>query len=58
MWDGEQLVMELSEDGEVQKWYIRGNDKSNFSNFVYADRGTGTEKSIMLQTCMEMWYSI
>ncbi len=38
VWDGDQLVMELSESGKVQKRYIRGND------LVYADKGTGTEK--------------
>ena len=38
VWDGDQLVMELSEGGKVQKRYIRGND------LVYADKGTGTEK--------------
>lgn len=37
-WDGDQLVMELSESGKVQKRYIRGND------LVYADKGTDTEK--------------
>ena len=38
VWDGDQLVLELSESGKVQKRYIRGND------LVYADKGTGTEK--------------
>lgn len=38
VWDGDQLVMELSESGKVQKRYIRGND------LVYADKGTYTEK--------------
>lgn len=38
VWDGDQLVMELSEGGKVQKRYIRGND------LVYADKGTNTEK--------------
>ncbi len=38
VWDGDQLVMELSESGKVQKRYIRGND------LVYADKGTNTEK--------------
>lgn len=38
VWDGDQLVMELSESGKVQKRYIRGND------LVYADKGTDTEK--------------
>ena len=38
VWDGDQLVMELSEGGKVQKRYIRGND------LVYADEGTDTEK--------------
>lgn len=37
-WDGDQLVMELSESGKVQKRYIRGND------LVYADKGADTEK--------------
>ena len=38
VWDRDQLVMELSEGGKVQKRYIRGND------LVYADEGTDTEK--------------
>ena len=38
VWDGEQLVMELSGTGEVKKRYIRGND------LVYADKGEDTEK--------------
>ncbi len=38
VWDGDQLVMELSESGKVQKRYIRGND------LVYADKGNNTEK--------------
>ncbi|MCH5252901.1 MAG: hypothetical protein J1F22_07995 [Lachnospiraceae bacterium] len=38
VWDGNQLVMELSEDGKVQKRFIRGND------LVYADEGNETEK--------------
>ena len=44
VWDGDQLVMELSESGKVQKRYIRGNDRGYDSNLVYADKGTGTEK--------------
>ena len=38
VWDGDQLVMELSESGKVQKRYIRGND------LVYTDKGNNTEK--------------
>ena len=38
VWDGDQLVVELSDSGKVQKRYIRGND------LVYADKGTDTEK--------------
>ena len=38
VWDGDQLVMELSESGKVQKRYVRGND------LVYADKGENTEK--------------
>lgn len=38
VWDEGQLVLELSESGKVQKWYIRGND------LVYADEGDNTEK--------------
>ena len=38
VWDVDQLVMELSESGKVQKRYIRGNA------LVYADKGTNTEK--------------
>ena len=44
VWDGDQLVMELSESGKVQKRYIRGNDRGYGSNLVYADKGTDTEK--------------
>ncbi len=39
VWDGDQVVMELSEGGKVQKRYIRGND------LVYADKGENTEKT-------------
>ena len=42
VWDGDQLVMELSEGGKVQKRYIRGND------LVYADKGENTEKQYYL----------
>ena len=38
VWDGDQVVMELSKGGAVQKRYIRGND------LVYADKGENTEK--------------
>ena len=38
VWDGDQLVLELSESGKVQKRYVRGND------LVYADKRTGTDK--------------
>ena len=38
VWDGDQLVMELSESGKVQKRYIRGND------LIYADKGENTKK--------------
>lgn len=38
VWDEDQLVMELSESGKVQKRYIRGND------LIYADKGENTEK--------------
>ena len=34
VWDGDQLVMELSESGKVKKRYIRGND------LIFADNGT------------------
>ncbi len=37
VWDGDQLVMELSEGGKVQKRYIRGND------LVFADEGENSE---------------
>ena len=33
IWDGDEIVMELSASGKVQKRYIRGND------LVYADKG-------------------
>lgn len=38
VWDGDQIVMELSEGGKVKKRYIRGND------LVYKDEGESTEK--------------
>ncbi|MCM1237658.1 MAG: RHS repeat-associated core domain-containing protein, partial [Ruminococcus flavefaciens] len=38
VWDGDQLVMELSVSGKVKNRYIRGND------LVYTDKGTDTEK--------------
>ena len=38
VWDVDQLDMELSDSGNIQKRYIRGND------LVYADKGTDTEK--------------
>ncbi|MCR5691683.1 MAG: RHS repeat protein [Eubacterium sp.] len=37
VWDGDQLVMELSEGGKVQKRYLRGND------LVLADEGKDSE---------------
>ena len=39
VWDGDQLVMELSEGGKVKKRYIRGNDRGYGSNLVYSGRG-------------------
>lgn len=39
VWDGDQVVMELSKGGTVQNRYIRGND------LVFADRGENTEKT-------------
>ena len=39
VWDGDQVVMELSKGGAVQKRYIHGND------LVYADKGENTEKT-------------
>ena len=33
VWDGDEIVMELSDSGKVQKRYIRGND------LIYADQG-------------------
>ena len=44
VWDGDQLVMELSESGKVQKRYVRGNDRGYGSNLVYADKGENTKK--------------
>lgn len=38
MWDGDQLVMELSDSGKVKKRYVRGHD------LVYSDKGTEKEK--------------
>ena len=43
VWDGDQLVMELSESGKVQKRYIRGND------LIYADKGAGTAKQYYIK---------
>ena len=37
VWDGDQLVMELSDSGKVKKRYIRGHD------LVYADEGARDE---------------
>ena len=34
VWDGDQLVMELTKSGKVKKRYIRGND------LIFADKGT------------------
>ncbi len=39
VWDGDQLVLELSEGGRIQKRYVRGND------LIYMDKGNNTEKS-------------
>ena len=39
VWDGDQVVMELSKGGAVQKRYIRGND------LVCADKGENTKKT-------------
>lgn len=38
VWDGDQVVMELSESGKVKKRYVRGND------LVFVDKGEGTKK--------------
>ena len=38
VWDGDQLVMELSDSGKVKKRYVRGND------LVFADKGNGTKR--------------
>ena len=43
VWDGDQLVMELSESGKVQKRYVRGND------LIYADKGAGTVKQYYIK---------
>ncbi len=40
VWDGGQLVMELSGGGKVKKRYIRGNGRGSGSNLLYADKGT------------------
>ena len=39
VWDGDQLVLELSGGGRVQRRYIRGNDRGYGGNLVYSDRG-------------------
>lgn len=44
VWDGDQLVMELSGRGKVQKRYVRGNDRGYGSNLVYTDKGSNTAK--------------
>lgn len=36
LWDGDQLVMELSKNGKVKKRYVRG------LNLLYMDEGSGT----------------
>ncbi|MCM1440225.1 MAG: RHS repeat-associated core domain-containing protein, partial [Roseburia sp.] len=38
VWDGDQVVMELSGGGKVRKRYIRGNE------LIYTDKGTDTGK--------------
>ena len=38
VWDGDQVVMELSESGKVKKRYVSGND------LVFVDKGEGTKK--------------
>ena len=43
VWDGDEVVMELSSGGKVRKRYIRGND------LVYADQGDGTEATVLYQ---------
>ena len=45
VWDGDQVVMELSEGGKVQERYIRGKD------LVYADEGQSTEKQYYVTDC-------
>ena len=39
VWDGDQIVLELDEDGEVKKRYIRG------TSLIFADKGQGTDKT-------------
>ena len=39
VWDGDQLVLELSESGKIQKRYISGND------LVYVEKGTDDNSS-------------
>ena len=43
VWDGDEVVMELSGSGKVRKRYIRGND------LVYADQGDGTEQQYYIK---------
>lgn len=39
VWDGDQLALELSEKGKIEKRYIRGND------LIFSDQGEGTQRS-------------
>ncbi len=48
VWDGDQLVMELSEGGKVQKRYIRGKD------LVYTDKGIDNTT----QEASDKWYYV
>ena len=43
VWDDDEIVMELSDSGKVQKRYIRGND------LVYEDKGEGTAKQYYIK---------
>lgn len=43
IWDGDNLIMELNEKGNVMKRYVRG------MNLIYTDNGQGTDKTYYVQ---------
>lgn len=43
IWDGDQLIMEIDEEGEIVRRYIRG------LNLIYSDSGIGTARQYFVQ---------